>query len=97
MSREINTSRIFQPHGGAALFAALMLAACQRPAIESSTAQNGAKVEKLFEHEGCTAYRFDDARTVYYVRCSAETSTSYSYSCGKNCTRSDLIVTENRQ
>lgn len=38
-------------------------------------------VEKLFEHDGCTVYRFFDARYVYYTSCKGNTD----YTCGKGC------------
>ena len=48
-------------------------------------------VEKLFTYEGCTVYRFNDHRTVYYTNCNGETQSSHS--CGKNCTATDNVST----
>lgn len=83
---------------GAAAFIAIALLITGCSAKSESTVQtsnSNVKVEKLFEHEGCTAYRFDDQRTVHYVRCTGQpiTSTSENVSCGKNCTREQNTVT----
>lgn len=65
----------------------LALAGCQK-APESTKGVNGFKVEKLFDYDGCTVYRFYDDRTVYFTRCEgSKPTTAYSESCGKNCTR----------
>ena len=58
----------------------IFLTACQQKA-ERSTQLPNYKVETLFTHEGCTVYRFDDGRTVYYTNCQGSTQSS----CGKNC------------
>lgn len=60
---------------------ALYLTACQKNAEQTARVGNDFKVEKLFTHEGCTVYRFDDNRTVYYTNCQGSTQSS----CGKNC------------
>lgn len=65
----------------------LTLAGCQKQA-ETTQKVGNYKVEKLFTHEGCTTYRFYDGRTVYYTNCAeSNTSTQYSESCGKHCSR----------
>jgi len=55
--------------------AALALSGCARDAVETSRTDNpGLLVEKLFEHEGCTMYRFQDAGSyVYYSNCQGST------------------------
>lgn len=64
------------------LLALLTIAGCSREA-ESSKNVGAFKVEKLFEHEGCTAYRFIDTSSVYYVRCDNSSSVQTEYQCGK--------------
>lgn len=49
-------------------------------------------VERLFTHEGCTAYRFNDgSKYVYYTNCGTQTQSTHS--CGKNCTETDSVTT----
>lgn len=49
---------------------ALAIAGCYKHAERSETrGAGGFEVQTLFTHEGCTVYRFYDARTVYFVRC----------------------------
>lgn len=38
--------------------------------IAASQTSNGYNVEKLFTHDGCTVYRFEDGRSRYFVRCA---------------------------
>lgn len=78
------------------LAACAVVAGCTKPA--ETTAQAGADggftVERLFTHEGCTAYRFKDGGTrVYYTKCGVDSDTSYSrqQSCGKGCTTTRRI------
>lgn len=69
------------------LLACLLLAGCYKDAEETRSVGHGFEVEKLFEHDGCTAYRFHDSRTVYYVRCPGSrvsTDSSYWQSTGKS-------------
>ena len=69
------------------LLAVLALTACQKDP-ESSKHVGGFQVQKLFEVDGCTVYRFHDDRTVYFTKCDGiRSNTSYTESCGKNCTR----------
>ena len=55
--------------------AAIALVGCARDPVETSRTDNpGIVVEKLFEHEGCTMYRFQDAGNyVYYSDCTGST------------------------
>lgn len=73
------------------ILAALALAGCERPPAESvAKAGNGYQVERLFTYDGCTVYRFEvSGYGRYFTRCegAASTSTQWSESCGKNCTR----------
>lgn len=75
-----------------------LLAACEKSAESmSQTTNNEFQVEKLFMHEGCTVYRFDDhGRAHYYTRCTDSTNvqTISPESCGKNCVRDSVIHTE---
>lgn len=64
-----------------------LLAGCQKDP-ESSRGVGAFRIERLFEVDGCTVYRFYDDRTVYFTKCDgAKSNTAYSESCGKNCTR----------
>lgn len=63
-----------------------VLAGCSKPAETSTQVGKDFVVEKLFTYEGCTVYRFTDAGySRYFTNCSG--STSWSETCGKNCTR----------
>lgn len=79
------------------LFIGLFLTACGKiKSTETKTAGINAKIEKLFEHEGCTVYRFHDQNYWrYYAKCSNATSsnTSWSQSCGKGCTSHPVVPT----
>jgi len=70
--------------------AIVTLSSCTRKAEESRTSGD-FQVEKLFTHDGCTAYRFRDGRYVYYTNCGTQTQSTYS--CGKNCTDTDTVTT----
>lgn len=75
-----------------ALLVACLLCACSRDPVATSTTDNAQiKVSRLFEHDGCTVYRFFDAGTRYFVKChdgSTRTEWTESYQCGKiTCSR----------
>ena len=76
------------------LIALLCLQGCAKDPVSVSGTSNGdVKVATLFEHDGCTTYRFVDAgEHHYYVKCSdsnkVTTISTKTESCGKNCTRS---------
>ncbi len=53
--------------------------------VTVSDSSDSYNVKKLFEVDGCTVYRFNDARSVYFTNCKGETN--WQESCGKNCTR----------
>ncbi len=57
---------------------ALALSGCARDPVETTRTNNPSiNVEKLFEHEGCTVYRFQDAGNyVYYSNCQGSTQSS---------------------
>ena len=76
----------------------LLLAGCEKkPAEETSSTGVGGKfrVERLFTHEGCTVYRFEDYYTRYFARCdgAASSGVEWSESCGKSCTRPVTVPT----
>lgn len=52
-------------------------------------------VERLFEVDGCTVYRFSDGGNYrYFTRCDGRSSgVTWTKSCGKNCTSSVDIQT----
>lgn len=54
---------------------ALALSGCARDPVETSRTDNPQiNVEKLFEHEGCSVYRFmDNGSYVYYSNCQGST------------------------
>jgi hypothetical protein len=60
-----------------------------QPISTQATNNKAFQVEQLFEYDGCTLYRFEDAgQTRYFAKCSAPTSTvSWQENCGKNCFR----------
>ena len=63
----------------------VLLSGCQKEAEGTQVAGSGGfNVQKLFTVDGCSVYRFWDARTVYYTNCSG--GTQFSEGCGKNCT-----------
>lgn len=63
-----------------------VLAGCTKQAAESSAVGKQFVVDKLFTHEGCTVYRFQDGGYYrYYTNCSG--STNWTENCGKNCSR----------
>lgn len=71
-----------------------------KPAAEIPT-PSGFEVQKLFEAEGCTVFRFYDREPSggyypkYFVRCSKQkqTVTEHVEPCGKGCTRNVTTVT----
>ena len=75
----------------ALVLASLALVACKKQA-EETVHKGSYQVEKLFTYEGCTVYRFEDARTVYYTNCKGSTQTTTS--CGKNCTEDVTVPTD---
>jgi hypothetical protein len=78
----------------AALLAAVLLTSCEESAEERARpATERFNIEKLFDHEGCTVYRFHDGYDRYYARCGATTVTSYPVSNGET-TRLDGIATD---
>lgn len=73
----------------------MVLDACEQDAMEAARPPGSAfVVEKLFTHDGCTVYRFSDgSHSRYFARCGSTASTSWSESCGKNCTRPVTLPT----
>ena len=65
---------------------AVLLSACQK-APESTKHVGDFQVQRLFEVDGCTVYRFYDDRTVYFTNCNNRATTTYQENCGKGCTR----------
>lgn len=77
--------------------AAVVLAGCGEKPVSTAPTDNAAiKVERLFDHDGCTVYRFYDAGTRYFVKCrdgsSTRTEWSESYPCGKSICRREVVV-----
>ena len=79
----------------AAMLPLLLLTGCYKQAESSSRPSNGEfEVQKLFEHQGCTVYRFYHSGYRYYTRCKSDVTTTWNESCGKNCTRSVSVPTQ---
>ena len=68
-----------------------MVAGCNKPAESVARTGMGFTVERLFTHEGCTVFRFEDGgNNRYFTRCdgiTAQSTTTWQESCGKSCTR----------
>lgn len=62
---------------------------------QSTTRVGDFAVERLFEVDGCTVYRFIDNRSYrYFSRCGSRSSgVMWTQPCGKNCTSSVDIQT----
>jgi len=79
------------------LLAVLCLSACEKnPVSTHATDNTEIAVSKLFTHEDCTVYRFeDDGWDHYYVVCGGSHTASVTdkYGCGKGCVRQDEIPT----
>ena len=73
------------------LAALAMVAGCEKPAEAVAHTGVGFTVERLFTHEGCAVFRFEDGgRNRYFTRCdgiAAQSTTTWQESCGKSCTR----------
>ncbi|QEG09464.1 hypothetical protein CPT_MyoSmar_015 [Serratia phage MyoSmar] len=65
----------------------LILTGCYKQAEETMKAGNDIVVEKLFEHNGCTMYRFKDAEMVYWSDCRGGTQYEVTRSNGKVTTK----------
>lgn len=65
------------------------LSACGRKAEGvAPTSNNNFEIEKLFTHEGCTMYRFEDVYSRYFMICKDQPSqVEWQENCGKNCQR----------
>lgn len=74
------------------MIAAALLAGCGKEAtIRERTNNVDIVVDTLFTHDGCTVYRFHDARTVYYAKCvGSNANVTYSTSNGKTTTTHDV-------
>jgi hypothetical protein len=77
-------------------FSILLLTGCGADFIERKDTGNveieGGMIAVI---DGCSVYRFKDGgERVYFVRCSDRTvTTSWEHSCGKNCTKHEMIPT----
>ncbi len=54
-------------------------------------------VDTLFNHDGCTVYRFRDGGSTprYLAKCATAATVSWDESCGKNCVANHSITTAN--
>jgi outer membrane biogenesis lipoprotein LolB len=72
----------------------LLLSACSGKAESTAQSTNGEfQVERLFDADGCTVYRFQDAGYFrYFSKCpGAISQTNWKESCGKSCTREEGV------
>ena len=71
------------------LCVALILASCGKAGtpVETDGAVDDFKVERLFEKDGVTVYRFRDHGHFHYFTSAGEAIGVRRQSCGKNCTR----------
>lgn len=79
-----------------AIVAAALLAGCgEHPVSVSPTDNVNIKVDRLFDHDGCTVYRFIDGGVRYFVKCRDGTTRAEwdeTYPCGKSvCSRTVSI------
>lgn len=74
----------------------VLLTSCDEISAETQVRSSnpGFKVEKLFESEGCTVYRFNDGNYHYFARCGQQAKTSTYVPCGKGCIRDESIETK---
>lgn len=78
---------------------ALALVGCSAKSVETSDTNNAEiRVDRLFDHDGCTVYRFMDfGAPRYFAKCrdgSSRTEWSESVPCGKTtCIRPHAIQT----
>lgn len=79
------------------LMAVTVTACLEKKAITAHKTNNpDVPVSLLFEHDGCSVFRFVDAeRFHYYVRCATfgKQQTMYEYNCGKTCIQYESIST----
>ena len=79
-----------------ALLLVCLLTACYKAPVATTGTDNAEiKVERLFDHDGCTVYRFSDGGTRYFVKCrdgSTRTEWSERYPCGKSICHRDLEI-----
>lgn len=74
----------------------LALGACTKKAETSTHAGREFTVDKLFTVDDCTVYRFSDAGYQrYFAKCKNSANTSWSESCGKGCTSTYEVPTQN--
>lgn len=71
----------------------IFLAACAVDPVSHGPSNNpDVPIDLLFEHEGCSVFRFLDAGHYhYFTTCSGEVSSVES--CGKHCTRVESVQT----
>ena len=81
------------------LIALVVLLGCSKPGESKAPVSNGNfDVTRLFTTDGCTLYRFEDAgENRYFSKCisamKSEVSYDTSHTCGKGCTRTDVLTT----
>ena len=62
---------------------------CSKPPETSTKVGVDFQVDKLFTHEGCTVYRFNDVGYRYFTNCKG--AVEWVESCGKGCTRNQGV------
>jgi hypothetical protein len=82
------------------LAATLALAGCAKdPVSTDQTNNNQFQVGLLFDVDGCTVYRFEDAgRYHYFTNCAGTVMEQQSHQCGKTrCSHDEEIPTYRSQ
>jgi len=73
---------------------AVALSGCVKQPNGPTTQHGNFQVSTLFTQDGCTVYRFYDGGNMhYFANCPAGAVTMQDVSCGKNCTRDEVIST----
>ena len=73
--------------------------ALAKPLSTQPTNNEEITIEKLFDHDGCTVYRWRDGNLPrYYAKCSGATTvtTAWDGSCGKSCRVERSLETVNQ-
>lgn len=79
--------------GALIALAAIMLSGCEKKAVERTEQIGSWQVEKLFTVDGCSVYRFQDGRDVYFSNCPGQAQYEYSVQAGKVMSYHDLQAT----
>lgn len=83
------------------LLLAIILSSCTQEVESTEHRSNGVTVYRITTIEGCGVYEIHRgaiSTTVYTTICSSgQSSTQWSHSCGKNCTRTEQVATVRKE